>query len=89
MKETKKNSFYLIDGYALLYRSHFALIRNPLINSKGQHTSAVYGFTNTLLKLIKEESPDYIVAVFDGKEKLSDMKCILNIKLLVKKCLMN
>ena len=69
MKETKKNSFYLIDGYALLYRSHFALIRNPLINSKGQHTSAVYGFTNTLLKLIKEESPDYIVAVFDGKEK--------------------
>ena len=69
MKETKKNSFYLIDGYALLYRSHFALIRNPLINSKGQHTSAIYGFTNALLKLIKEESPDYIVTVFDGKEK--------------------
>ena len=69
MKKIKKNNFYLIDGYALLYRSHFALIRNPLINSKGQHTSALYGFTNTLLKLIKEDSPDYIVAVFDGKEK--------------------
>ena len=69
MKKIKKNNFYLIDGYALLYRSHFALIRNPLINTKGQHTSALYGFTNTLLKLIKEDSPDYIVAVFDGKEK--------------------
>ena len=69
MKKIKKNNFYLIDGYALLYRSHFALIRNPLINTKGQHTSALYGFTKTLLKLIKEDSPDYIVAVFDGKEK--------------------
>ena len=69
MKKIKKNNFYLIDGYALLYRSHFALIRNPLINTKGQHTSALYGFTNTLLKLIKEDSPDYIVVVFDGKEK--------------------
>ncbi len=69
MKKIKKNNFYIIDGYALLYRSHFALIRNPLINTKGQHTSALYGFTNTLLKLIKEDSPDYIVAVFDGKEK--------------------
>ena len=69
MKKIKKNNFYLIDGYALLYRSHFALIRNPLINTKGQHTSALYGFTKTLLKLIKEDSPDYIVAVFDGKDK--------------------
>jgi len=69
MNKIIKKSFFLIDGYALLYRSHFALIRNPLINSKGQHTSALYGFTNTLLKLIKDQSPDYIVIVLDGKEK--------------------
>ena len=69
MNKINKKSFFLIDGYALLYRSHFALIRNPLINSKGQHTSALYGFTNTLLKLIKDQSPDYIVIALDGKEK--------------------
>lgn len=55
----------LIDGSALAYRSYFALIRNPLINSKGENTSAVFGFTNSLIKLLETVKPDYIACVFD------------------------
>ena len=65
----KRKRLFLIDGYAMLYRSHFALIRNPLITSYGLHTSALFGFMNQLLKLIQNEKPDYIAAVFDSKEK--------------------
>ena len=46
-KENKR--LYLIDGYAMLYRAHFAMIRNPLINSKGMHTSALFGFVNQIM----------------------------------------
>lgn len=56
---------YLIDGSALVYRAYFAFIRNPLINSKGENTSAAFGFANSLLKLLSEEDPDYIAIVFD------------------------
>lgn len=60
--------FYIIDGTALSYRSHFAFIRNPLITSKGENTSAVFGFASSILRLIKEERPDYLVITFDSKE---------------------
>ena len=60
---------YLIDGYAMLYRSHFALIRNPLINSKGMHTSALFGFINQIMKLINNDKPDLMVAAFDTSKK--------------------
>lgn len=60
--------FYIIDGTALSYRSYFAFIRNPLITSKGENTSAVFGFTLSILRLIKEEKPDYLVITFDSKE---------------------
>lgn len=63
---TRKRLF-LIDGSALAYRSYFAFIRNPLINSKGENTSAVFGFTNSLLKILKENQPDYMAVVFDTK----------------------
>ena len=56
---------YLLDGTAIFYRAYFALIRNPLINSKGENTSAVYGFLNTLMKILNDESPDAIAIVFD------------------------
>jgi DNA polymerase-1 len=68
MGKSKKRLF-IIDGYAILYRAHFALIRNPLITSYGFHTSALFGFSNHLLKIIKEERPDYLVCAFDSKEK--------------------
>jgi DNA polymerase-1 len=60
---------FLIDGSALVYRAHFALIRNPLKRSDGMPTSAVFGFTNSLLKLLKKENPEYIAVVFDAPEK--------------------
>jgi DNA polymerase-1 len=55
----------LIDGSAVAYRSHFAFIRNPLINSRGENTSAVYGFVNSLNKVINDFKPDYLAVVFD------------------------
>ncbi|MCK4385357.1 MAG: DNA polymerase I, partial [candidate division Zixibacteria bacterium] len=64
---SQKNRLFLIDGSALVYRSYFAFIRNPLINSKGENTSAVFGFTNSIMKILKDENPDYIAVVFDTK----------------------
>ena len=59
---------YLIDGSAVFYRAYFAFIRNPLFNSKGENTSATYGFTLQLMKILSDERPDYIAVVFDTKE---------------------
>ncbi|MEW6686039.1 MAG: 5'-3' exonuclease H3TH domain-containing protein [Candidatus Edwardsbacteria bacterium] len=56
---------YLLDGSALFYRAYFAFIRRPLINSKGKNTSAIFGFTQTLLKILKEKKPEYFGIVFD------------------------
>jgi DNA polymerase-1 len=64
---SKKKRLFLIDGSALAYRSYFAFIRNPLINSKGENTSAVFGFTNSIMKILKDENPDYVAVVFDTK----------------------
>jgi len=55
----------LIDGSALAYRAFYAFIRNPLINSRGENTSAVFGFTSSLIKLMDEIKPDYLACVFD------------------------
>jgi len=59
---------FLVDGSALAYRSYFAFIRNPLINSKGENTSAVFGYTRTLLDLLTQEKPEYIAVAFDTAE---------------------
>lgn len=64
---SRKKRLFLIDGSALAYRSYFAFIRNPLINSKGENTSAPFGFTNSMMKILREEKPDYIAMVFDTK----------------------
>ncbi|MBD3373983.1 DNA polymerase I [candidate division KSB1 bacterium] len=56
---------YLIDGSALAYRAFYAFIRNPLINSRGENVSAVFGFTKTLLNIIDREAPDYFAVIFD------------------------
>tara|TARA_B100001778_G_scaffold272502_1_gene234734 strand:- start:5164 stop:7881 length:2718 start_codon:yes stop_codon:yes gene_type:complete len=69
VNKIENKSLYLIDGYAMLYRSHFALIRNPLINSKGMHTSALFGFINQIMKLINKDKPDLMVAAFDTSKK--------------------
>ncbi|MDZ7266744.1 MAG: DNA polymerase I [candidate division KSB1 bacterium] len=59
---------FLIDGHALAYRSHFAFIKNPLTNSRGEPTSAVFGFVRTLLQLLDEQKPEYLAVVFDTPE---------------------
>ena len=56
---------FLLDAYALIFRAYYAFIKNPRINSKGMDTSAVMGFMNSLLDLIKRENPDYIAVCFD------------------------
>src|SRR5512140_3046868 len=56
---------FLLDGMALVYRAHFALIRSPIFTSKGVNTSALYGFTQTLLEIIKNQQPTHLGAVFD------------------------
>lgn len=58
-------TLYLLDAYALIYRAYYALIRSPRINSKGQNTSAVYGFVNTLNDVLNTEKPDFIGIAFD------------------------
>ncbi|MCF6314432.1 MAG: DNA polymerase I [Verrucomicrobiales bacterium] len=56
---------FLLDGMALVYRAHFALMRNPIVTSAGLNTSAVHGFANTLLYLIKRREPTHLAVVFD------------------------
>lgn len=56
---------FLLDGMALVYRAHFALSKNPRFTSSGLNTSAVMGFTNTLLEVLKKEKPSHIAVVFD------------------------
>ena len=67
--KTSKKRFFIIDGYALLFRAHFALIRNPLFTSYGLNTSALFGFINQLLKIKKDENPEYFACAFDSKGK--------------------
>lgn len=62
-----KHKLFLLDAMALLYRAHFAFIKNPRITSKGLHTSAVFGFTNTLLEILTKEDPTHLSVVFDTK----------------------
>jgi DNA polymerase-1 len=56
---------FLLDAYALIYRAYFAFAKNPRINSKGQNTSAAFGFTNVLIDIIKTEKPTHLAVVFD------------------------
>ena len=58
-------SLYLLDGMALAYRAHFALIRSPIYTSKGFNTSAIFGFTATLIELITKKKPSHLAVVFD------------------------
>lgn len=63
--ENKK--FVIIDAMALAYRAYFVFINRPLITSKGEPTSAVYGFINQLIKILEDTHPDYLTVAFDSK----------------------
>ena len=60
---------YLLDAYALIYRAYYGLIRSPRINSKGQNTSAVFGFLTTLNEVLQKEQPDLLAIAFDPAGK--------------------
>ncbi len=67
MSENTKKLF-LLDAFALIYRAYFAFSNNHRVNSKGLNTSAILGFTNTLLEVLKKEKPTHIAVVFDTSE---------------------
>ena len=64
MTSTDKR-LYLIDAYAMIFRGYFAFIKNPRISTKGLNTSAIFGFTNSLIELIKRDRPTHLAVVFD------------------------
>ena len=59
---------FLIDGTAMAYRAFFAFIKNPLVNSRGLQTGAIFGYTQSLISILDQEKPDYIAVAFDSKE---------------------
>ena len=67
-EQNEEKRLFLLDGMALIYRAHFALIRSPRFTSSGMCTSAVFGMINTLLHITKSENPTHIAAVFDTPE---------------------
>ncbi len=62
-----KMKLFLIDAYALIYRSYYAFIKNPRINSKGMNTSAIFGFVNSMEDVLKREQPTHVAVAFDPK----------------------
>ena len=60
-----KKRLFLFDAFALIFRGYYAFIKNPRINSKGMNTSAIMGFMNSLLDVIKREKPDHLAVCFD------------------------
>lgn len=80
MTNTSDKRLFLIDAYAMIFRGYYALIKNPRVTSKGLDTSAIFGFTNSLIELIRREKPSHLAVVFDvGKatvrtEEFADYK---------------
>ena len=81
---SKPKKLFLLDAFALIFRGYYAFIKNPRINSKGMDTSAIFGFMNSLLDVIKREKPDYLAVCFDKggsvsrKELFEDYKANRN-----------
>lgn len=60
-----QNKLFLLDAYALIFRAYYAFISNPIKNTKGQNTSTIFGFINTLDEILRKEDPSHIAVVFD------------------------
>ena len=71
---------FLLDAFALIYRAYFSFIRAPRVNSKGFNTSAAFGFTTTLLDLIKREKPTHLAVVFDTAAPTERHEALLDYK---------
>src|SRR6476646_3829849 len=72
---SQQKRLFLLDAYALIFRGYYAFIKNPRINSKGMDTSAIIGFMNSLMDVIKREKPDHLAVAFDkgGSHVRSEM----------------
>ncbi|MEZ4738358.1 MAG: DNA polymerase I [Flavobacteriales bacterium] len=77
---TEDKRLFLLDAFALIYRAYFSFIRAPRVNSKGMNTSAAFGFTLTLLDLIKRENPTHIAVVFDTAAPTERHETLLDYK---------
>ena len=75
-----KKKLFLLDGMALLFRAHYAFIKNPRITSKGLNTSALYGFTNALVEILNKEKPTHIGVSFDTKAPTFRMEIFADYK---------
>ena len=64
----RMSALYVIDGFSMAYRGHFALMRNPVMTSTGINTSSILVFGNVLMGLLEREKPEYLVVVFDTPE---------------------
>ncbi|MBL0911431.1 MAG: DNA polymerase I [Bacteroidia bacterium] len=73
---SSKKKLFLLDGFALVYRSYFAFINNPRISSSGRNTSTEFGFTNTLLDVIQKQKPTHLAVVFDPREESSERSSV-------------
>ena len=62
-------SLFLIDGHALIFKMYYAFLKRPMINSKGEDTSIIFGFTKTILELIRKEKPTHFAVAFDPPAK--------------------
>jgi len=69
-QNTERKKLFLLDAYALIFRAFYAFIKNPRVNSKGTDTSAVFGFVNTLLDIIRREKPHYLAVAFDKDKSI-------------------
>ncbi|MGA9213106.1 5'-3' exonuclease H3TH domain-containing protein, partial [Kaistella sp.] len=65
MSQNNDKRLFLIDAYAMIFRGYYALIRSPRLTSDGKDTSAIFGFTNSLIELIRREKPSHLAVVFD------------------------
>lgn len=80
MTPQHEKKLFLLDAFALIYRAYYAFIKNPRVNSKGQNTSAAFGFTTAMLDVIRREKPTHLAVVFDSPgltkraEEYSDYK---------------
>lgn len=68
MSRKKTRKLFLLDGTALAYRSHFAFVKRPLLNSQGRNVGAIFAYTGTLMRILRDENPDLIAVAFDRPE---------------------
>jgi DNA polymerase I len=66
MSQKIEKKLFLLDAFALIYRAYFAFSKNPRVNSRGENTSAAFGFTNALIDVLQKEKPTHIAVVFDA-----------------------